>query len=171
MSRRRLGIVVGWAAPVLAVAACGYAFRGNLPDHIQTIAVPVFANRTAQPAVENTVTRAIVDAFSTNGRLRVVSADRADSILEGEVTGYELLSIAFDSAANVRAYRLVLTMNLRYRDVREKKLVFQRTGFRDQADFRVQGTVSETLVSEDAALRAAALEIAGHVVSLTLDRF
>jgi len=171
LSRRLSGVVPLWAATVLVAAACGYSFRGSLPDHIQTIAVPVFGNQTAEPAVENTITRAIVEAFSTNGRLRVVTPDRADSILEGEITGYELQSIAFDAAANVRQYRLVITMNLRFRDVRENKMVFQRIGFRDYADFRVPGPVSETLVREEAALRVAAVEIGRHVVSLALDRF
>lgn len=159
------------AAAVLAAAACGYTFRGTLPEHIQTIAVPIFVNRTPEPAVENTITRAVVDAFATNGRLRVVTPERADSILEGEVTGYELQSIAFDPAANVRQYRLVVTMNLRFRDVRENKVLLQRSGFQERADFRVQGAVSETLVSEAAALRTAAVEIGRAVVSATLDRF
>jgi outer membrane lipopolysaccharide assembly protein LptE/RlpB len=171
VSRRLLKVVPLWTLAVLAASACGYSFRGTLPAHIQTIAVPVFDNRTAEPAVENTITRAIVEAFSRNGRLRVVTPDRADSILEGEVTGYELQSIAFDAAANVRQYRLVVTMNLRFRDVRENKVVFQRNGFQDYADFRVPGPVSETLVREDAALRSAAVEIGRHVVSLALDRF
>jgi outer membrane lipopolysaccharide assembly protein LptE/RlpB len=37
----------------LLLAGCGYSLRGTLPDHIRTVAVPVFANRTAEPAVEN----------------------------------------------------------------------------------------------------------------------
>ena len=66
-------------APALALAllalgltGCGYSFRGDLPDHIKTVAVPVFTNRTAEPAVENWLTSAVVEAYATNGRLRVV---------------------------------------------------------------------------------------------------
>src|SRR3989442_14398460 len=110
------------------LSGCGYGLRGTLPAHLRTIAIPTFTNRTSEPGVENFLTRAVVDAFSTNGRLRVVGPDAADSILNGEVTGYELQSIAFDPSANVRQYRLIVTMNLRYRDIKEEKLLFDRRG-------------------------------------------
>jgi hypothetical protein len=160
-----------WAATALLAAACGYAFSGRLPEHIKTVAVPVFANRTAEPAVENTLTRAVAEAFTSNGRLRVVTTEQADSILDGEITGYELLSIAYDPSANVRQYRLLVTMNLRFRDVRENKMLFQRSGFQERADFRVQSAVSETLARESDALREAAIKIGQSVVSAALDRF
>lgn len=165
------GVAPLWAVTGLAAAACGYTLQGNLPAHIQTVGVPIFVNRTAEPAVENTITRAVVEAFSNNGRLRVVNPDQADSILDGAVTGYELQSIAYDPSANVRAYRLLVTMDLRFRDVRENTVLFQRTGFQERADFRVQGAVSETLVSESLALRLAAVEIGRAVVSAALARF
>ena len=116
------------------------------------------------------ITRAVVEAFSTNGRLRVVGREGADSLLEGEITGYELVSLAFDPSAAVRRYRLVVTMNLRYRDLRERTLLFEQS-VQERADFQVGAAVSQTLVQEDAALRAAAVEIARAVVALTLDRF
>ena len=70
-------------ALALVLAGCGYSLRGSLPGHIRTVAVPVFANKTQQPAVENFLTRAVVDAFVTSGRLKVVRPEEADSILEG----------------------------------------------------------------------------------------
>ncbi|MGH7312662.1 MAG: LPS assembly lipoprotein LptE [Candidatus Rokuibacteriota bacterium] len=167
----RVGTGAVVIAALLVAVGCGYSFRGTLPDHIQSIAVPVFTNRTREPAVENVITRAVVEAFSTNGRLRVVGPERADSLLEGEITGYELVSLAFDPSAAVRRYRLVVTLNLRYRDLRERTLVFARSGFQERADFQVGAAVSQTLVQEDAALRTAAVEIGRAVVALTLDRF
>ncbi len=150
---------------------CGYGLRGTLPSHLQTIAIPTFTNRTSEPGVENFLTRAVVEAFSTNGRLRVVAQESADSILDGEVTGYELQSIAFDPSANVRLYRLLVTMNLRYRDVKEEKLLFERRGYQERADFRVAGIVSDTIAREQGALRTAAVDIARAIVAFTLERF
>jgi hypothetical protein len=162
-----------WGLLALAVVSvgCGYTLRGTLPDHVRTVAVPMFANRTAEPGVEGVLTRAVVDAFATNGRLQVVRAEDADVVLEGEITGYQLQSIAFDPAANVRQYRLWVTLNLRLRDVRQQRVLLERRGLQERADFRVSAAVAETLVREDAALRAAAAEIARTVVALTLDRF
>ena len=155
----------------LAGAGCGYSLRGNLPEHIKTVAVPIFQNRTPVPAVENFLTNAVVRAFSTNGRLRVTSADRADSILEGEITNYYLQSIAYDAAANIRQFRLTVTLNLRFRDVRRNEVLFQRTGYSDRADFAVPGTVAETITASEGALQQAATDIARSVVSFAVERF
>jgi outer membrane lipopolysaccharide assembly protein LptE/RlpB len=155
----------------LLSGGCGYSLRGNLPDHLKTVAVPVLQNRTPVPAVENFLTNAIVNAFSTNGRLRVTTVDRADAILDGEITGYTLQSIAYDSAANVRQFRLIVTLNLRFRDVRRNEVLFQRAGYSDRADFTVPGTVAETITASEGALQQAATEIARTVVSFAIERF
>jgi outer membrane lipopolysaccharide assembly protein LptE/RlpB len=153
------------------VAGCGYTVRGHLPSDIKTVAVPILGNRTTKPAVETELTRALADAFATDGRLKVVSRDTADSVLEGEVTSYELVSIAFDPTANVRLYRLVVTFNVRLRDVRRNALLFNQQGLSEKADFRVSGAVSETISREEVALRAATLDIARAVVALAIERF
>jgi outer membrane lipopolysaccharide assembly protein LptE/RlpB len=155
----------------LASAGCGYSFRGNLPAHLRTVAVPVFQNRTPVPAVENFLTSAVLNAFSANGRLRVATVDQADAILEGEITGYLLQSIAFDATANVRQYRLIVTLNLKFRDVRRNEVLFQSRGYSDRADFAVPGTVAETTVAVETATQDAATQIARSIVSFTVERF
>ncbi len=155
----------------LIEGGCGYSLRGTLPPHLRTVAVPVFRNLTSVPAVENFLTNAVVNAFATNGRLRVVAAAQADAILEGDVTGYSLQSIAFDAAANVQQYRLTVTLNLRFRDVRRNEVLFQRTGYSDRADFAVPGTVAETIVATETALQLAARDIARSVVSFAIEPF
>ena len=156
--------------PVL-LGGCGYTVHGTLPSHINTVAVPIFRNRTPEPAIESLITRAVVEAFSTNGRLKVVSSGQADAILDGEIVGYSVGSIAFDRDANVRQYRLVVTVNLRMRDVRRNTVLFQQNGVREQADFRVQNAVSQTISREETALRAAAVDIGRAIVSLATTRF
>lgn len=168
-SVRRRGAAL--LALVVTLGGCGYSFQGTLPDHVKTVAVPIFVNRTQQPAVENVITRAIVDAFATNGRLRVVRPEDADSILEGEVLQYTVGAIAVDPSLNVQQYRLGVTLNLRMRDVRLNRLLFEQANFSEQADFLVAGSVAQTLSIEAGALQQAATEIARSVVSLALDRF
>jgi outer membrane lipopolysaccharide assembly protein LptE/RlpB len=121
---------LGLALLAVGLAGCGYSFRGNLPDHIKTVAVPVFTNKTAEPGVENFLTSAVVEAYASNGRLRVVKPEEADAILNGEVVGYSVQSIAFDNQANVRQYRLIVTMNLRLRDVRKNETLFDQQGLK-----------------------------------------
>src|SRR5882724_13224799 len=107
MSRLSLRRALLAAALVASVTGgCGYALQGNLPDHLKTVSVPVFKNRTTEAGAESTITAAVVNAFTTNGRLRVVALDKADSVLEGEVIGYRVQSLTYDSKLNLRSYRL-----------------------------------------------------------------
>jgi hypothetical protein len=165
---RRRAVLLGLLA---GLGGCGYTVGGTLPSHINTVAVPIFRNHTPEPAIESLITRAVVEAFTTNGRLKVVGSEKADAILDGEIVGYNVTSIAFDRDANVRLYRLLVTVNLRMRDIRRNTVLFQQNDIREQADFRVQNAVSQTISREETALRAAAVDIGRNIVSLAVTRF
>jgi hypothetical protein len=160
-------------ALVCLVGGCGYSvgLGGNLPSHIKTVAVPIFVNSTQQPAVEGVITAAVVNAFVTSGRLKVVSVKEADSILEGNIIGYNLDSIAFNSQINVTEYRLRVRVNILFRDIRQNTTLYKQDGLEQWADFRVQGQVSDTLAREDQAARLAAVEIGRRIVASSVDRF
>jgi len=166
-ARRLLGL--GLAAVLLA--GCGYSTRGNLPDHIKTVAVPIFKNRTLEPGVESAITSGVVNAFSSGGRVRVVPLAEADAILEGEVVGYALEGLAFDRSAVVRAYRLRLTLNVEFRDVKRSAMLWRQEGLQETSDFQVEGSVSDTVARGQGAVQQAATEIGRKVVNLAVDRF
>jgi hypothetical protein len=153
------------------LGGCGYSLQGNLPDHIKSVAVPVFRNRTTEPGVESTISSAVVNAFTTNGKLRVVSLDAADSMLEGEIIGFEVQSLAFDSRLNLRSYRLAVTMNVRFRDLKKSAMLWEQQGLREVVDFQVAGQVSDTVSREEGAVKQAAVEIGRKVVNHAVDRF
>lgn len=168
---RRAGRGLGLVLTAVLLAGCGYGTRGSLPDHIKTVAVPVFKNRTLEPGVESAITSGVVNAFSNGGRVRVVSIDQADAILEGEVVGYSLDGLAFDRNANVRAYRLRLVLNVEFRDVRRGALLWRQEGLEETSDFQVEGQVSDTVARGQGAVLQAAAEIGRKVVTLAVDRF
>jgi outer membrane lipopolysaccharide assembly protein LptE/RlpB len=101
----------------------------------------------------------------------VVRPEDADSILEGEIVGYQLNSLSYDAGANVREYRLTVTLNLQFRDVRQNVMLLRKEGVQEKADFRVPGQVAATITSEESALRQAAVEIGRAIMNLAVDRF
>lgn len=165
--RRGLGLVLA----ALLVAGCGYSTRGSLPDHIKTVAVPIFKNRTLEPGVESAIPPGVVNAFSSGGRVKVVPLDEADAVLQGEVVGYSLDGLSFDTNANVRAYRLRLVLNVEFRDVRRSAMLWRQEGLSETSDFQVAGQVSDTIARGQGAVQQAAAEIGRKVVNLAVDRF
>jgi hypothetical protein len=168
---RRVGRALGLIVAVVALAGCGYSTRGSLPDHIKTVAVPIFKNRTLEPGVESAITSGVVNAFSSGGRVKVVPIDEADAILQGEVVGYSLDGLSFDTNANVRAYRLRLVLNVEFRDVRRSAMLWRQEGLSETSDFQVAGQVSDTIARGQGAVQQAAAEIGRKVVNLAVDRF
>ncbi len=154
------------------VGGCGYSLGGNLPPHVKTVAVPIFKNLTQQPAIENVITAAVVNAFANGGRLKVVPVAEADSVLEGEIVGYTVESIAFNSSINAQEFRLRVRLNIQFRDVRQNTMLWRQEGLEERSDFRVGGQVSQTISLErEGAANQAALDIGRKIVSLALDRF
>lgn len=67
----------------LAASACGYRFvapNAELPAGIKSVQVPVFVNRTAEPAAELFFTEAAKEQLSRASRL---GGDTSDATLEG----------------------------------------------------------------------------------------
>ena len=170
--RRRRAAGVGVLVLGLLTGGCGYTLGGNLPPHVKTVAVPIFKNLTQQPAIENVITAAVVNAFANGGRLKVVPVAQADSILEGEIVGYTVDSIAFNSSINAQEFRLRVRLNIQFRDVRNNTMLWRQEGLEERSDFRVGGQVSQTISAErEGAASQAAVDIGRRIVSLALDRF
>lgn len=150
---------------------CGYSVSGNLPANVKTVAVRVFANQTQQPNVETFITRGIVEAFSTSGILTVANPDEADTVMDGEVVGYALIPLSYNAAANVTEYRVLVTLNVRFLDVRNRRPLLDLKGVQEKGDFVAAPTVAGSLAQEETGLRQAAREIGRTVVSLAIDRF
>jgi len=121
--------------------------------------------------VDSAITSGVVNAFSSGGRVRVVPVTEADAILEGEVTGYSLEGVAFNRNAVVQAYRLRLTLNVEFRDVRQDAMLWRQEGLQETSDFQVEGSVSDTVARGRGAVVQAATEIGRKIVNLALDRF
>lgn len=173
MSHRPCRAAVGLLLVLAAYlpTGCGYSFRGNLPGHIKTVAVPIFKNSTTTAGLENTITSAVISAFSNGGRLRVVPVEQADSILEGEIVGYQIDGAGFDRNANVQAYHLRVSLNVAFRDVRQNKMLWEQQGLTQTSDFQVQGQVSDTLAQAGGAASQAAADIGRKIASQAVDLF
>jgi hypothetical protein len=165
--RRRLGTSL---ALVAALSGCGYSLSGNLPPDIRTVAVPVFKNRTLLPGLENVLTPAVARAFANSGRLRLVSLAEADSVFEAEVLSYQLQSTAFSAQENVTEYRVVVTLNVHFRE-RGGRTLWRQDGLQDKADFRAPGQVAPLFPIDEAALQRVADELAAKIVTFAVEQF
>lgn len=110
------------AALLGAFGACGeMPVNKSLPNDISRVAIPVFENRTAQPEVDNALTRKTVQAFLVDGRLQVVALEQADAMLKGRIQRYDRLVLTRDANQVPQQYKLQVLVDLDFVRVKDGK--------------------------------------------------
>lgn len=87
-----------------------------LPNHIKSIAVRNFSNKSQQFGLEEKLTLKIIDEFLKDGQYRIVPEAEADGILSGEITHYILTPIQYDQNMVTMVYKLNVTVGARFLD-------------------------------------------------------
>jgi hypothetical protein len=124
---------VAFAAAILSLGGCGiYSFSPGGKSSIETIAVTQFENETIESGLSSRMTDLVIDAFISDGNLKVVSSADADAVLVGTLTSYRREAYTYDESDNVSQYavRLVFNVTLQKRESGEElwKEVFYSEG-------------------------------------------
>lgn len=97
----------------LSLSACGvYTFNPRGKSTISTLSVEPFANQTSQYGLADLMTEAVVDAFITDGTMKVVAPDVAEAHLVGRLTRYERVAHEFDENDQVSRYKVVVGVDI-----------------------------------------------------------
>lgn len=90
LSRRRM-MSGAMLASMLLLGGCLYGFSGGgLPRELRTVAVLPFDNLTPVPEVQRELFEAMRKAMNDRLNLRDATADRADVLVTGTITEYEV---------------------------------------------------------------------------------
>lgn len=158
-------------AVCVSLGGCGYSLRASLPPGVRSVHVPVLENKTAEPGIEDFITQALTQAVVQTGARIARNAQEADASLEGAIVEYRLISLSFDSSANVTSYRLIIGLSLTLKDLKENKIIWKQDRIEERADFQVAGQVTQTLAREQVAVQRAAVDVARAIVSFAFEGF
>ena len=126
----------------LAFIGCTYSFNPSLYSHIKSIAIPVFQNETIRYGLTEPLTKALIEAFTEDGTLRVTSEKEADSVLEGRIVGYEKTPFIYDEYETVSSFKVTMRIEVAFID-RVRDGVFWRREFEDWGDYPADGQEEE----------------------------
>jgi len=142
----RLGLLA--VALLLSFAGCGYNQQGSdknkleggyrwnslYREDVQTVAVPIFTNRDFRRGTEFRLTEAVIKQMELHAPYKVVPRERADTILEGQITEVRGQTISKDYRTNLpREQQVTLTVDLIWKDLRNGRILCQRKGLTQSA--------------------------------------
>ncbi len=170
-----LCVVCGWLS-----SACGYALAGRgsfLPDYIQTIGVPPFANRTNIFNLETLLTQKVRSEFIGRGKYKILPDDSGvDAVLTGEVTSATLAPVSFTVNQLASRYALTVAARVELRDIRENKTLWENPGLIFRQEYEAQGGTNALdaaafLGQDTNALDRMSSDFARTIVSAILEAF
>jgi len=122
-------VAVGfYFAVVLLMAGCGYHFAGTggqAPGNINSIAVDVLDNRTAQVGIEAIFTNAILTEFIRWKRLPVKPHNEAEGILGGSISRISTQDVAHSGPEKTLETRVTITLALTLKRTETNEILWE----------------------------------------------
>jgi hypothetical protein len=163
---------------------CGYKLSGfskQIPDHIKTIIIPDFENKTTRFQAEQFITFAVRDEFIKRSELVLVENEsRADSILEGTITQFDVRPLSYAEDASANFYRVSISVSVRFIDLETSEIIFegQNISFSDSYEIDIYGDAAgefdaaeDFFSQETETLAKIAGEFAASLVTTILENF
>lgn len=151
---RKLGIRLALIAltATCALTGCasdpsqGYSTAPIYPVGINTIAIPIFTSDSYTRDVEFQLTDALIKEIEARTPYKVVAADRADTVLLGQVRKVELDQISKSRLTGLsEEVILSVTIDFQWKDQRSGKPLLERKAFTGNALFVPSRPSSEPL--------------------------
>ncbi len=109
--RTALLMAVAW---IIAVASCGYTLSGSgqLPGGVNTVAVKMLVNQTAESGLEIVITNYLINEFTRRRANLVAPAASADAVLTGTINSLSSTTVARSGALTAVERLLVVSVSL-----------------------------------------------------------
>ena len=125
-----------------------YSLAGSIPAHINSIAIPIVENQTAEFGMSESVTENLLNKFNEENILRVTDEDQATSILRGTITRVSDAPYTFTKEEAVTEYRFTVHMKVEWYDVRDDKVLLEKN-FSGWGAYGLSGDISTDGIDND----------------------
>jgi len=119
-----------------SASSSGYRWTSLYRQDVRTVAVPIFTNVDFARGDEFTLTKAVVTQIEQRTPYKIVSREKADTILEGQITRVKLQTVSSDRDSALPQEQLYgVRVDFVWKDLRTGKLLVERRGFEQQSPF------------------------------------
>ena len=160
---------------VCSMASCGYSLIGTgsfLPDYIQTVAIPTFANTTPRFEVEVRITDAVIREFVSRGNFTMVADPAgANAELTGTITAFDVTPIGLNPDEEATNFLVQIRAQVNFRDLVQNEILYSNNSFYFRQEFEIETDPTALSDLSNVAVDEIAEEFARTVVSSILEGF
>lgn len=118
---------------LLLLAGC-YSFKGSLPPHLKSVAIPLMENETAEIGLAEEIGQLVIERFLSDGLLKVSSLEAADAVLHLTLKRIVESAADFDQGETVTRVKVTVSVAGRFEDLVEDRERWAKT-FQEWGDF------------------------------------
>ncbi len=173
----RYSVLAAYSAFVLLLSTgCGYHTAGHVvqvPESIQTIAIPAFKNESTTYRIEQTLTAAVVREFSTRTRYQILhqASDDADATLQGTVLSTTATPLAYDTnTGRAASVLVVVSISVTLTD-RHGKVLYENPAFLFREQYELSQDLTTFFQEDSPALGRLSRDFGRTLVSNLLEGF
>jgi len=167
------------AFPILLCAfasGCGYHTSGHavtLPENVQTIAIPPFANQTQTFKIEQMLTAAVSQEMITRTHYHILNTPggTADATLKGTVLSTSTTPLTYDTTTGRASSVLVIVSMSVSLTERDGKVLYQNPSYFFREQYQVSSENPSFFEEDTPALERLSREFARTLVSNILEGF
>lgn len=153
---------------IILISGCGYTTKTCfLPSHIGSVYIETFQNQTDQPNLDNLLRAKLISTFQNDGNLKIAPPNIADTILQGQITGYTRQALRYEDDEVIKEYRLQIVVNFKFQDLAKDTVLVEESNFIGDTTFYLTGSSAKTESSaRDDALDDLSRNILNSVITL-----
>ena len=168
-------IFVLLASVCLFGAGCGYHTAGHanlLPPDMRTLAVPAFVNQTQTYKIEQMLTAAVVQEFTTRTKYRITAdPSSADATLRGTVLSTYTTPLTYDSkTGRASSVMVIVSMKVALTD-RQGKVLYQNPSYTFREQYQVSQELSSFFEEDSPGFQRLSRSFARTLLSNLLEAF
>jgi outer membrane lipopolysaccharide assembly protein LptE/RlpB len=161
---------------LLLCTACGYHTAGHVvqvPESIQTIAIPAFKNDSNTDRIEQMLTAAVVREFTSRTRYKILheASDDADATLLGTVLSTSAAPLAYDTnTGRAASVLVVVSISVTLTD-RHGKVLYQNPRYLFREQYELSQDLTTFFQEDSPALHRLSRDFGRTLVSNLLEGF
>ena len=142
-------------------AGCGiYTLNPGGKSQLSSIAIAPFENETSQYELSSRLTELIVDAFISDGSIKVLPEDKAGAVLTGLLTRYQRDPYVFDENDQVQQYKVVMDFQVTLTNPKDNTEIWKES-------MRQEGIYNADTETEEDGQRRASARLVEAIINKT----